>query len=282
VDVRLQKLLSAAGVASRRAAEQLIVEGRVSVNGTTVRDLGVKADPERDAIQVDGRRIRPVSVSRYYLVNKPVGVVTTRSDPQRRTTVLDLLRGVTGYLYPVGRLDFDSEGLLLVTNDGELAARLTHPRHEVPKVYRARVRGVPDPRALERLATGVPLDGHRTAPATVRLHKRFEGRRGPEAIVELTLREGRNRQVRRMCEAVGHPVVALSRIQFGPLRDPRLPVGAFRELTSAEIARLRDAAGLEPVDLDVAKERPLVRRRTRSESAPRRRRHSSADRPRRA
>lgn len=246
MDVRLQKLLSAAGIASRRAAERLIVEGRVAINGTTVRDLGVKADPDRDTIHVDGQRVRLAVAPRYYLVNKPVGVVTTRSDPQRRTTALDLLRGVSGYLYPVGRLDFDSEGLLLITNDGALAARLTHPRHEVPKVYRARVRGVPDVRALERLAKGVPLDGHRTAPATVRLGKRFAGSRGPESIVELTLREGRNRQVRRMCEAVGHPVIALSRIQFGPLRDARLPPGAFRELTATEIAKLRDAAGLDP------------------------------------
>ena len=216
----------------------------MAVNGVTVRDLGVKADPARDAIHVDGTRVRPAATARYFLVNKPAGVVTTRSDPQRRTTVLDLLRGVPGYLYPVGRLDYDSEGLLLVTNDGELAARLMHPRHEVPKVYRVRVRGVPDARALERLTRGIALDGRRTAPATVRLRKRFDGTRGPEAVLELTLREGRNRQVRRMCEAIGHRVLALSRIQFGPLRDPRLEPGAFRELTAGEIAKLRVSAGL--------------------------------------
>jgi 23S rRNA pseudouridine2605 synthase len=302
----LQKLLSAAGVASRRAAERLITEGRISVNGTTVRDRGVKADPGRDVIRVDGRRIAAAAPLRYYLVNKPLGVVTTRSDPQRRRTVLDLLAGVTGYLFPVGRLDYDSEGLLLVTNDGALAARLTHPRHEVAKVYRARVRGVPDERSLGRLAAGIPLDGHRTAPAQVRLVKRFEGARGPEAIVELTLREGRNRQVRRMCEAVGHPVVALARVQFGPLRDSRLPSGAFRELTADEVRRLRESAS---VSQDVAspapsraagasgarpqeggapapphdrfKARRPGRSRTRTESNPTRRRRSIADRPRR-
>lgn len=239
---RLQKILSAAGVVSRRAAEGLIVQGRVAVNGTPVLDLGSKADPQTDTIAVDGKKIKTAVPLRYVLVNKPTGMVTTRSDPERRPTVLELIPQALGYLYPVGRLDYDSEGLLLLTNDGELAARLMHPRHEVPKVYRARVRGVPDAAAMERLTHGIPLDGHRTAPAGVRVLKRLDTPRGSDAIVDITLKEGRNRQVRRMLEAVGHPVVTLSRVQFGPLRDPGLKVGHSRELTPREIKELQASA----------------------------------------
>src|SRR5437764_12785046 len=171
---RLQKILSQAGIASRRAAERLMLEGRVTVNGVTVRELGTKADPSHDDIRVDGRRVRRQARTRYLLLNKPRGYVTTRSDPQRRPTVLDLLRGVKEYVYPVGRLDFDSEGLLLLTNDGDLAARLTHPRHGVPRVYEARVLGVPDARDLERLSHGIVIDGRRTERADIKLlpHKR--------------------------------------------------------------------------------------------------------------
>ena len=155
---RLQKILSQAGVASRRASEQLMRDGRVSVNGVTVTELGTKADPAGDDIRVDGRRIRVAATHRYILLNKPRGCVSTRSDPERRRTVIDLLRGVREYVYPVGRLDYDSEGLLILTNDGDLAARLTHPRHGVPRVYEARVAGVPDAHDLDRLRRGVTLD----------------------------------------------------------------------------------------------------------------------------
>src|ERR671934_3136571 len=161
---RLQKILSQAGVASRRASEQLMLDGRVTVNGETVRELGTKADAAHDDIRVDGRRIRVPERHRYLLLNKPRGYVTTRSDPQRRRTVLDLLHGVREYVYPVGRLDFDSEGLLLLTNDGDLAARLTHPRHGVARVYDVRVLGEPDRHDVERLSRGVVIDGRRTAP----------------------------------------------------------------------------------------------------------------------
>jgi 23S rRNA pseudouridine2605 synthase len=224
-------------VASRRAAERLITDGRVSVNGKTILELGAKAAMSDD-IRVDGRRISQPAQLRYILLNKPVGVVTTRSDPERRPTVLTVLGGLADYVYPVGRLDYDSEGLLLLTNDGELAARLTHPRHEVPKVYQARVRGIPDERALSRLARGVVIEGRRTAPAQVRLLP-ARSKQATEATVEVTLHEGRNRQVRRMFEAVGHRVHALRRVQFGPLRDSRLKPGMFRELTKAEITALR-------------------------------------------
>jgi pseudouridine synthase len=217
-------------------------EGRVSVNGQTVLDPGVKADPEQDDVRVDGRRIK-AQQARYILLNKPKGFVTTRSDPQRRPTVLALLEGVREYVYPVGRLDFDSEGLLLLTNDGDLAARLTHPRHEVARVYEARVRGIPDARTLERLARGVIIDDRRTAPAEVRLVRELQEGKYDIAVLEMTIREGRNRQVRKMCEAVGHPVFGLRRIRIGPLSDPKLPTGAWRDLTPREVASLQRVAG---------------------------------------
>jgi pseudouridine synthase len=240
--IRLQKLLSAAGVASRRAAEALISDGRVTVNGRTVLELGTRADPAHDDVRVDGRRVRTAVRLRYILLNKPAGFVSTRADPQRRRTVLDLVRGVPGYLYPVGRLDYDSEGLLILTNDGDLAAGLSHPRHGIEKVYEAVVRGAPDARALERLRRGIVLDGRRTAPAVVRLRRTFTVGRGREgAILEIALREGRNRQVRRMCEAVGHPVERLTRVRVGPLSDRRLKPGTWRDLTEAEVRALRGA-----------------------------------------
>src|SRR5207342_321246 len=163
------KIISTAGIASRRAAEELITQGRVEVNGKTVRTLGAKADLERDEIKVDGRRIKAQKRKRYILLYKPRGYVTTRSDPQGRPTVMDLLKGVKEYVYPVGRLDYDSEGLLLLTNDGDLAARLTHPRHGVDRTYEARVAGMPDEDDVERLRKGIPLDGKRTLPADVML-----------------------------------------------------------------------------------------------------------------
>ncbi len=239
--LRLQKLLSAAGVASRRVAETLIAQGRVSVNGHTITEPGSKADPERDEIRVDGRRVRIAEARRYYLLNKPRGYVCTRSDPQKRPTIIELLgeRGIQGYLYPVGRLDFDSEGLILVTNDGDLAARLTHPRHGVEREYEAHVRGVPDERALERLRRGVMLEGRRTAPAGARLVAPVKG--GAEAVIAITLREGRNRQVRNMCELIGHAVVRLRRVRVGPIGDRGLRPGEVRALTAREILALKQA-----------------------------------------
>ncbi len=262
---RLQKILSHAGVASRRAAEKLMAEGRVSVNGTTVREMGTKADLATDDIRVDGRRIKAADTLRYILLNKPAGYVTTRSDPQRRPTVIDLLRGMREYVYPVGRLDYDTSGLLLLTNDGDLAARLTHPRHGVERTYEAHVAGVPDAEALERLRKGIPLDGRRTLPADVTSLSR--GRAGPaprlratrfggqeaghddrrvDGVLVMTIREGRNRQVRRMCEAVGHPVRALTRTRIGPISDKRLKPGMWRELTAGEVRALKKPAPTVP------------------------------------
>lgn len=241
--IRLQKILSQAGVASRRAAEKLMAEGRVSVNGKTIFELGTKADPAKDDVRVDGRRIKSAERPRYILLNKPRGYVTTRSDEKRRKTVLDLLDGVREYVYPVGRLDYDTEGLLILTNDGELAAQLTHPKHGVERTYEARVAGMPDERAIEKLRTGVPLDGRRTRPADVILLN--SGRRDADGVVLMTIREGRNRQVRRMLEAVGHPVDRLKRTKIGPIGDRKLPVGAWRELSAEEIRKLK-ALATEP------------------------------------
>jgi len=235
--VRLQKIISQAGVASRRAAEKLIAEGRVTVNGETVVEMGTKADPSRDDIRIDGRRLKSPERHRYILLNKPAGYVTTRADPQRRPTVVDLLVGVKEYVYPVGRLDYDTQGLLLLTNDGDLAARLTHPRHEVDRTYEARVAGMPDDEAIERLRRGIPLDGRRTHPADVTLINK--GRRDEDGVLHVTIREGRNRQVRRMLEAVGHPVRSLRRIRFGPLTLRGLQPGTWRELTAPEVEKLK-------------------------------------------
>jgi len=252
--IRLQKILSQAGIASRRAAEKLIEEGRVSVNGHTIREMGVKADPAADDIRVDGRRLRAPERHRYILLNKPAGVVTTRSDPQRRQTVVDLLQGVREYVYPVGRLDYDSEGLLILTNDGDLAARLTHPRHEVERTYEAYLSGTPGNDAIEQLRRGIPLDGRRTMPAEVRLLSRgaaprkgvpYERGKGApndkrvNGVVLITIREGRNRQVRRMCEAVGHPVRKLRRVRIGPISDRRLRLGEWRDLSLQEVRLLK-------------------------------------------
>lgn len=280
--IRLQKILSAAGVASRRTAETLIAQGRVSVNGKTVTELGTKADPAVDEIKVDGRRLPRPKRNLYLLLNKPRGYITSRSDPQRRPTVIDLLAqgGIRDYIYPVGRLDYDSEGLLLLTSDGELAARLTHPRHGVAREYEVRVRGVPDAHALERLTRGVTIEGRRTAPAQVKLLRVYEAESGPQGILALVIHEGRNRQVRKMCDAIGHPVVQLRRVRIGPIADDRLKPGQFRALTPAEIAALKKGATgpefkeREPVA--TAKGRP-----PRSRPAPTRRERSRRDRPRR-
>jgi pseudouridine synthase len=243
--MRLNKLLSAAGVASRRAADELIRQGRVAINGRVVSVLGTQADPARDDVRVDGRRVRATAARRYVLLYKPRGVVSTRTDPQRRTTVIDLLAraGITGYFYPVGRLDFDSEGLILLTNDGEFAERVTHPRYELERTYEAQVEGVPDERDLERLRRGVVIDGRRTAPARVRLVRVVKARGATQAVLEIALHEGRNRQVRQMCDAIAHPVARLRRTRIGPVTDRGLKPGILRDLTPAEVRSLMKPAG---------------------------------------
>jgi 23S rRNA pseudouridine2605 synthase len=232
--MRLAKFLAHAGIASRRAAEELVRSGRVSVGGETVTDPARDVGPG-DAVAIDGEPVEPRPERVVYALNKPAGVVSTASDPQRRPTVVSLIESELR-LYPVGRLDIDTTGLILLTNDGELANRLTHPRYEVPKTYRAIVAGPPvRERALKVLRAGVELDDGRTSPARVT--------RVARDTLELTIHEGRKRQVKRMCEAVGHPVRRLERVGFGPLTLGDLAPGAHRRLTSDEVRRLTTTTG---------------------------------------
>jgi len=232
---RLQKIIAAAGVASRRKAEELIVQGRVTVNGRAVTQLGSKADALRDQIRVDGTLLRPSRRHVYLLLNKPPGYVSTVSDPQRRPTVLSLLRGVKERVYPVGRLDYQSSGLILLTNDGELANFLMSRASQIPRTYHVKLEGRPAPHALEKLAKGIVLDGWRTAPAHLRL---VVDRERPR--YEITLIEGRYHQVRRMFERLGQPVVKLKRVRIAFLTDEGLAPGHFRHLTPAEVNRLKN------------------------------------------
>jgi 23S rRNA pseudouridine2605 synthase len=236
---RLQKVLAAAGVASRRKCEELIVAGRVSVNGRVVRILGSKIDPGADHVRVDGHPVRLDAAIVWVMLNKPTGYLSTCSDPHGRPTVASLVKRFGARMFPVGRLDIDTEGLLLLTNDGELAYRLTHPRFGVPKTYVADVKGAPSAEALQTLRRGVDLDDGRTNPADARLL----GRRGRDARVEVVITEGKKRQVRRMLEAVGHPVRALRRVRVGPLSLGDLPVGKAQQLSPDEVSALRKAAG---------------------------------------
>jgi 23S rRNA pseudouridine2605 synthase len=232
--MRLAKYLAHAGVASRRSAETMIAAGRVTVAGETVTDPARDVD-EHSRVALDGELLAGAEPRVLYALHKPVGVVSTARDTHGRRTVIELVPANGLRLYPVGRLDIDSSGLILITNDGELANRLTHPRYEVPKTYRAKLRGAPiADDALEALRTGVELEDGRTAPARVR---RIGGR--ASNLIELTIHEGRNRQVRRMCEAVGHPVLELQRTGFGPLKLGDLEPGAHRRLPATEVERLR-------------------------------------------
>lgn len=238
--IRLQKVLAAAGVASRRASEILIEEGRVEVNGKVVTEQGRRVDPERDTIRVDGARIPPPRRHQYLVVNKPRGVVSTMDDPEGRRTLADLLPRRSERLFHVGRLDTDTEGLILLTNDGEFANRMTHPRYEVPKTYLAEVAGLVEPRTLRRLEKGLRLDDGPVKPDRVKLVSRSETR----SLLSITLHEGRNRIVRRMMEAVGHPVDRLARTAIGPVRLGQLTVGTARDLTREELGALLDLVDL--------------------------------------
>jgi 23S rRNA pseudouridine2605 synthase len=235
---RLQKIIAAAGVASRRKAEQLISAGLVQVNGQTVSELGSKADPEADHIRVNGKLLHGAQRHIYLLLNKPKGYVTTMSDPEKRPTVMDLMHGVKGRVYPVGRLDYASEGLLLMTNDGELAHSLMKAASHVPKTYVVKVAGTPKEEAIAKLRAGVNIatdDGKRvkTGPALVRIVKE-----ATNPWYEITLVEGRNRQIRRMFEVVGHHVEKIKRVRYGPLTLD-VPPGKFRSLTLKEVERLK-------------------------------------------
>jgi len=242
---RLNAFLARSGVASRRAADTLISSGAVKVNGRVPPPEGQIIDPDRDEITVDGRAIKPVTTHRYLMLNKPLGAIATAKDESRRTTVLDVVgdEGLGGHrLFPVGRLDADSTGLLLLTDDGDLAFRLTHPRYEIPKEYVAMVGGSPNTHDLEKLRAGVKLDDGMTAPAEVEVLRVLPG---PMAELRIVIREGRHRQVRRMLLAVGHRLQSLRRVSFGPLKLGRLKVGGWRVLGPAEVEALKRAGGVK-------------------------------------
>lgn len=238
---RLQKVLAEAGVASRRKCEELIAAGRVEVNDQVVTTLGVKVDPSQDFIKVDGRPIRRQSKV-YVIFNKPKGVITSAQDPEGRKTVTEFFKNMKERIYPIGRLDYDTEGLLLLTNDGDFAHLLTHPKHHVPRTYLATVKGIPHGTQLDKLRSGIELDDGVTSPAEVEYQDVDMDKK--EAVIKITIYEGRNRQVRRMFDAIHHPVVKLKRIQFGPLQLSGLPRGKFRHLTPQEVEELRNEAVL--------------------------------------
>jgi len=231
---RLQKILSQAGIASRREAETIITAGRVAVNGIIITELGSKADPAKDKITLDGKPVKPQTVKIYVILNKPAGYVTTLKDPQGRPTVTSLLVGIKERVYPVGRLDYNTEGLLLLTNDGDWANRLAHPRHEVDKEYLVRVQGQVLPDQLERLSRGVDLEEGPTAPAVVNIVREV----GNSSWLSIIIHEGRYRQVRRMCESVGISVVRLKRIRYGSLDLGDLRPGEYRLMDASEALRL--------------------------------------------
>jgi len=244
MEERLQKILSRAGVSSRRAAERMIAEGRISVNGTVVVAPGTKADPEKDEIRLDGRLLSLEMERIYLLLHKPKGYVTTLSDPQGRPIVTDLINGVATRVYPVGRLDYDSEGLLILTNDGEFAQRLQHPRYKIPKSYRVKIEGHLLKGELKALESGIDLPDGRFAPSEVRLEKTNPG----STWLVLTLTDGRNRVIRRAFDSLGHPVarlirVAVAEIPLAPLRE-----GAWRLMTPREVERLLILAGSQKTE----------------------------------
>lgn len=236
---RLQKIMAQAGVASRRKCEELILEGKVQVNGETVTELGTKADPAQDIITVSGKPIKNEKKV-YIMLNKPKGVITSVSDPEGRKIVSDYLKGIKERVYPIGRLDYDTEGLLLLTNDGEFANLLSHPKYHVPKTYLATVKGVPHGTELDKLRQGIMLEDGMTSPAEVEYKDVDPDNK--QSVISITIHEGRNRQVRRMFEAISHPVTRLKRISYGDLLLQNLKRGLYRHLTADEINQLLQMA----------------------------------------
>jgi 23S rRNA pseudouridine2605 synthase len=251
---RLQKFLARAGVASRRAAEGLISAGRVKVNGAVISAMGSRVDTEKDVVTVDGKPARVASTHTYLLLNKPPGVLTTLSDPQGRPTVKSLLHGVTARVFPIGRLDFDAEGALLLTDDGELAQRLTHPKYQVPRTYLALVKGVPTDADLKRLLTGVRLED---GPAQAAVAERFE-KVGDETWIKLVVHEGRQHLVKKLCAAIGFPVARLFRPSHAGLALGNLPPGKFRALSEEEVQSVMRFSRSESLPALDAPAAPLV------------------------
>jgi 23S rRNA pseudouridine2605 synthase len=252
---RIQKILAKAGIASRREAERMVVEGRVLVNGKIVEALGFKADPSRDHIKVDGKRLSPFEPKVILLLNKPRGYLSTVKDPEGRPTIIDLLKNVRWRIYPVGRLDFDAEGLLLLTNDGDLAHLLSHPRFSVPKTYLVKVAGVPEEKKLIRLRRGVMLeDGEARAVSCSLIRQREKN-----SWVRVVVTEGRNHLVKRMFLAIGHTVLKLKRIEYGPVQLGDLPFGQFRYLTPEEMEKIKQISSERRVRSEVNKDEEIER-----------------------
>ena len=266
---RLQKIISAAGITSRRASEELILNGQVTVNGAVVTELGTKADPTKDQITVNGKPLQVSEQRLYILLNKPAGYMTTLDDPEGRPLVTDLLKEINERVYPVGRLDYNTEGLLLLTNDGDWANKLMHPRHEIDKEYHVRVRGKVHKSQLDQLVAGVEIDGKKTAPAKAILIKDGE----QNDWLSITIHEGRNRQIRRMCEAVSLSVVRLKRVRYGSLVLGVLKSGQFRQLSESEVNELRD-----PSQAVLAAKRP-PKQQAASANAPRKPHEEHKNRP---
>ncbi len=236
MEERLQKYLAEAGVASRRKAEELIKAGLVKVNGVTVTELGTKVDPKKDEVVYRGQVINNQEVEMVYIMlHKPEGYVTTAKEQFGRPSVMDLVRDVKGRIFPVGRLDYETSGLLLLTNDGDLTYKLTHPKHDVDKTYHAKVYGTPDDMDLQKFRRGVFIDGVRTKPAKIQIIEKGER----QSVAEIMIHEGKNRQVRKMCEAIAHPVAQLKRVATGDLQLGDLPKGKYRHLTAAEVKYLK-------------------------------------------
>jgi len=258
---RLQKIIAHAGVASRREAESMIRSGRVTVNGQVVTELGSKADVEHDHVKVDGKLITRKETHRYILLYKPKEVMTTVEDPQGRVTVIDLVRGIRERIYPVGRLDFHSEGLVLLTNDGDLAFKVSHPTHGSVKTYSVKVRGVPDERVIDKLRRGITLEGKRTLPCEIERVK-TTGLRDDEgnSWFQVKLREGRTQQIRKMFKAMGHPVSKLRRVAIGPISDPKLTPGVWRELSEKEVKMLATMKDAKPARAKRTASRPVARK----------------------
>ncbi|MEO8216015.1 MAG: pseudouridine synthase [Acidobacteriota bacterium] len=236
---RLQKIIARAGFASRREAEEMMRNERVTVNGKVVTELGTRADPDADHVKVDGKLITRSEPLRYILLNKPKEVMTTVKDPEGRPTVLDFVRGVRERIFPVGRLDFHSEGLILLTNDGDLAFKIAHPSTGSVKVYSVKVRGIPEERIIDKLSRGITIDGRRTLPCEIeRMRTTGASHESGNSWFRVSLREGRTQQIRKMFKAVGHPVSKLKRISIGPISDSSLAAGQWRELSTGEVQSL--------------------------------------------
>ena len=244
---RLQKIIARAGITSRRGAEQLIEEGQVSVNGKVVTELGTKADLDVDHVKVRGKLVTREESKVYILLYKPRQVMTTLDDPGERPTVLDYVKGIRERVFPVGRLDFHSEGLIVLTNDGDLAFQVAHPKHGSVKTYHVKVRGVPDDRMTDKLARGITIEGRRTLPCEIaRLRTTGRGEDEGNSWFEVKLREGRTQQIRKMYKTIGHPVMKLRRVAIGSLSDGTLEAGHWRELTEQEVRRLKAADEPKP------------------------------------